>query len=291
MRMGRDRAGGEGAHLVAHEIERLIAERLAGPHPVRQQRGKRAAGFRRAALGEEARDRRMRGQRAGRVRSAERRGTHHFLRAHRQAGDNLRQVFAEADAQRQLFRRSEPPRAFGPRRPVRCRLERRDARRHPGKAVDPVLLAREQGRIGRALRRNHRRHRLPHRFAIVPRRPQSRARCHRPFAHGPVLAEPRAHASPADWRQIKSLHIGCLSECCTRVTLLQQKPRINPKPCQQPLSQGAFGVTSAAAPRLWGTPRRCWGRAGMDKNVRLASHSQAEPCGRTKAWGISPGPI
>ncbi len=125
----------------------------------------------------------MRGEGAGLSLGAESGRAHHLIRAHRQAGRDLGEIFAKADPHHEFLGRTEPSGSLGAHGPVQRGFQRREARRDPGKAMHLVLLARQQRRIDRPAGCNHTRDRLPHAFRIFARRYQGSARhCH-PFAH------------------------------------------------------------------------------------------------------------
>ena len=188
MRMRRDLFGGEGAEAGSHQIERLVAERLVRSLSLRQQAGKRSAGFSCAAVGKEPRHRRLARQRARLGLAPEGGRPHYLARAHRQPKSELTERLAQPDPQRQFFRVAEPPCRLGPRGPVRGRLDRSESRSGPGKAVDRVLLAFKQRRIRRARGGDPRRQPGPHRFAIAARCPDRGARIDDPFVHGRIAS-------------------------------------------------------------------------------------------------------
>ena len=148
-----DLAVGEFAHLVADRIERVVEPGGTDRRVVllAHQFGKPRAALRRITVSDQMLDRRIQARRHRGRRKPEIGQPDDLALAHRNATEDLRQIFAGADAHQKLLDLAEIVRRRKPLRIGRELAERLHIGREPGQAVGGALLAIERARIGLAI--------------------------------------------------------------------------------------------------------------------------------------------
>ena len=150
---------GEAAKLVAHHQQCFVVQPQLAELALLDQLCQTLAEERQVALLEDRSVARERLEIAGL--QAEVGGPHHLALAHRNAAQDLRQIFGEAQLQDQPLALAEGAGALQAARPVERRAQRRHIGRKPRKAVRRVLIAIERRRIDLSSRRQLRSERGP----------------------------------------------------------------------------------------------------------------------------------
>ena len=155
LRVRNDFRIGEAAHLAADGLERLVESRIAD-HALRRFLDvgrKRRPVLRRVAALDERADRRLAPERRDvRVREAEIGEAHDFSLIHRDAAEDLRQIFAEPDPGQEVLGLAEPAFLLHPPGVGGHFPDRFDIGCEPGQAVDGMLFRFDPGRAELAAR-------------------------------------------------------------------------------------------------------------------------------------------